>query len=141
MSIPTTETVVLALQKHLGAYFSRVPGKQVLFVAQNGDNERIALITPQSKLHKKGHGWFDITRKQKTVLDDASSAILAFRLEGEKVYYVNYSEFESYLDERSMVFNKREGEHWKLYLWPDFIKVRGNENPLAAEPNKIERLG
>jgi hypothetical protein len=104
------------------------------------DIEDISICTPESKLHKNGHGWIDITSKQILLLKKAKYSILAFRLEGNKVYYVNFSDLEKYLTQEYIFNNNREGNHWKLYIWPKHIEIRGNAKHLLVEPNKLSNF-
>lgn len=53
------------------------------------DGKRIVVCTPSSKIHDKGSGLFDLNMKQISILDDSVIAILAVRLEGNKVYYLS----------------------------------------------------
>jgi len=91
-------------------------------------------------LHIKGHGWIDITSKQKNLLEHAECSMFAFRLEGNKVYYLNYSELKKYLTLDSMLNNDKEGDHWKLYIWPNYIEIRGNKQRLLIEPDKLDQF-
>ena len=58
----------------------------------------------------------DITSKQILLLKKEKHSILAFRLDGNKVYYVNYYDLAKSLTQESMLNNSREGNHWKLYI-------------------------
>ena len=99
---------------------------------KQNDNEEILICTPHSKLHINGHGWIDITSKQILLLKKAKHSILAFRLEGNKVYYVNFFDLEKYLTQETMLNNKKEGtfKHYhttgQLYYICSYIDDKKN---------------
>jgi hypothetical protein len=74
------------------------------------------------------------------MLKEADCAILAFRLEGDKVYYLNFSHLKLYLTEKAMINNDREGNHWKLYIWSDYIQVIQNTRHFQIRPDNLEVL-
>lgn len=135
MSIPSKEIVISKLQEFFTITLHKLPKYNVFYSGILKDNEEILICTPHSKLHINGHGWIDITSKQILLLKKAKHSILAFRLEGNKVYYVNFYDFEKNLTQESMLNNSREGNHWKLYIWPNHIEIRGNANKLTVKPN------
>jgi hypothetical protein len=140
MRIPLKEKVIFGLQEHIGAKLYRQSGKRVFYNGKRVDCGKIVVCTPQSKLHRKGHGWIDFTRIQFLILDEADDSILAFRMEGDKVYYFYFRDFKDYLTKDSMLYNKREGDHWKLYIWPNYIEVRGNSTHFQIVPNNLKNL-
>ncbi|KUP22072.1 hypothetical protein [Paenibacillus sp. DMB5] len=103
-----------------------------MFHGQN-NGERLVLCSPQSKLHANGHGWFDLTKKQVELLDDADIAILAVRLEGGKVYYVDFKELRKLLS-AVKTLKYSSDEKWRLYIWDKYITVRGNDSKFPVEP-------
>ncbi|MFZ4680312.1 MAG: hypothetical protein ACOYLP_09110 [Flavobacterium sp.] len=140
MNIPSKEFVISELQDYLKISLSKLPKYRVFYSGLLNDIEDISICTPESKLHKNGHGWIDITSKQILLLKKAKYSILAFRLEGNKVYYVNFSDLEKYLTQEYIFNNSREGNHWKLYIWPKHIEIRGNAKHLLVEPNKLSNF-
>ena len=94
---------------------------------------RLVLCTPESKLHVKGHGWFDLTIKQVEILDDADIAILAVRVEGNKIYYVDYRELRKIIA-AAKTLNYSTDVKWRLYIWDKHITIRGNDSKLPVEP-------
>ncbi|MEY2692730.1 MAG: hypothetical protein RIT03_1120 [Bacteroidota bacterium] len=139
MNIPSKEFVISELQDYIKISLIKLPKYHVFY---NGiyNKEDLLICTPESKLHINGHGWIDITYKQIDLLKKAKNSIIALRLEGNKVYYINSDELLSYFTPTSMHNNSREGNHWKLYIWPKHIEIRGNAKKLLVEPNKIKTL-
>ena len=140
MNILSKEFVISELQDYFKISLSKLPKYRVFFSGLLNHIEDISICTPESKLHKNGHGWIDITSKQVLLLKKAKHSILAFRLEGNKVYYVNFYDLEKYLTPESMFNNSREGNHWKLYIWSKHIEIRGNANSLLVEPDNLDNL-
>lgn len=140
MNIPSKEFVISKFQECFRISLCKLPKYNVFYSGMFNDTEEILVCTPQSKLHIKGHGWIDITSKQILLLKKAKLSILAFRLEGNKVYYVNFFDLEKYLTQESMLNNKKEGNHWKLYIWPKHIVIRGNANRLLVEPDILDNF-
>ena len=140
MNIPTKESIISKLQQHFKTILHPITGKQIFYTGKLNNGRVILVCTPQSKLHRNGNGWVDITITQLALLEKTDCSILALRLEGDKVYYLNISDLKPYLTNESMVNNKREGDHWKLHMWPSYIQVLGNNEKLQVEANKIENL-
>ncbi|WHY66772.1 hypothetical protein [Neobacillus sp. SuZ13] len=84
-----------------------------------------------------GKGWFDLTTKQVDLLDDADIAILAVRLQGNKIYYIDFKELRKLMTTDIMLKNPNEGEHWKLYVWEKYIKVQGHDKEFHIEPELV----
>ncbi|MBC7872744.1 MAG: hypothetical protein H7Y01_02040 [Ferruginibacter sp.] len=137
VSIPSKETVVSAIEIYLKINLLPVSGKKVFYSGNQNKNKEIIVCTPQSKLHATGFGWIDITTKQAAMLENTDTGILAFRLEGNKVYYIHFKNLKKYLIEDALINNNREGDHWKLRIWPDNIQVIGNSARLQIHPNNI----
>lgn len=132
--IPSKEKVISDLQNQLKVKLHQMKGKRIFYTGILDDGNEIVVCTPESKLHLKGHGWVDITTKQYELLDRAFEGILAIRLEHNKLYSVKFKDLKNYLTVDSMLNNTREGDHWKLYIFSDYIQVRGNENLLSILP-------
>jgi hypothetical protein len=77
-------------------------------------------------MYPHDRGWVDITTVQVSMLDQSFYSILAMRLENGLVYYLDFKKLRPYLTEDLMVNNKREGDHWKLHIWTDYLKVVGS---------------
>ncbi len=138
--IPSKEKVASALEKHFTLKLYPLSGKQIFFSGKMANGKEILVCTPKSKLYPAGHGWVDITTIQFEMLDKVFRGILAFRLEGNKVYYLCFQDLKKSLTDEAMVNNAREGDHWKLHLLPDHIKIINNKNQLAIKPNGLDRL-
>lgn len=89
--------------------------------------------SPESRLHPQGHGWFDLTTKQVDILDDAELAILAVRLEGNKIYYADFKQLRKLITSEMKLYYSND-EKWRFYIWENFIKVRGNDKKFEIEP-------
>ena len=140
MNIPVKEKVISELQEHIGVRLYQLPRKQIFYYGKLANGIEILVCTPQSKLHINGHGWIDLTIIQVSMLDEAGYSILAFRLEGDKVYYLNFCDLKPYLTEEALFNNEREGDHWKLYIWPKYIQILRNGRRLQIKPNNFEEL-
>ncbi|WP_289137747.1 hypothetical protein [uncultured Brevibacillus sp.] len=103
------------------------------------NGKQLVLCTPESKLHVKGHGWFDLTTKQVELLDDADIAILAVRLEGNKVYYVDFKQLRKLIASVKSL-NCSPDEKWRLYVWDNYITIRGNSTKFLVEPEIIKAV-
>ena len=136
--IPSKEKVISDLQDQFKVKLHPVKGKQIFFTGILNNGKEILICTPKSKLYPKGHGWVDITVQQYEILDSSFEGILVIRLEGNKLYNLNFKDLQSYLTVDSMIYNKREGDHWKLYIFPDYIEVRGNKNILPILPVTLD---
>ncbi|WP_340003330.1 hypothetical protein MHH52_14580 [Paenibacillus sp. FSL K6-0276] len=99
--------------------------------------KRVVVCTPFSKIHPNGKGWFDLTIKQVELLDDADIAVLAVRLEGSKIYYVDFKELSRMMTQDQRVVNPNEGEHWKFHIWGNLIQVLGSPNKFTAAPVRL----
>lgn len=103
-----------------------IKGRQILFQGEIGD-KKIVVCTPYSKNYKNGNGWFDLTKKQVALLDDSDIAILAARVEGNNIYYINFKNLRLLLTEDIVINNIREGDHWKLRIYDTYIKIQGSD--------------
>jgi len=102
--------------------------------------KKVIVCTPESKLHKNSHGWIDFTEIQKSLLEKSDFSILALRVGDNKTIYIDFKMLAPYLNSEAMVNNKREGDHWKLYVWPDHIQVSGNFNDMAINQTSMVDL-
>ncbi|WP_141118467.1 hypothetical protein [Paenibacillus odorifer] len=110
--------------------------KQIMFEGRTNGKCFVA-CTPGSKLHKKGSGWFDLNMAQVGILDDADISVLAVRLEGSKVYYIDFKEFRKMITPEFIVFSPGIGEHWKFFVWESHIEIQGNRNKYFTEPELV----
>ena len=116
-----------------GCEYQLIPGKKIMFESRLEIGERIVMCTPQSKLHPQGFYWTDITSVQYELLDSCDNAMVIFRLEGRMLTMVNWENLKPYLTAECMRNNSNEGNHWKLNIYTDYIKISGNENELKVK--------
>jgi len=136
MAVPNKNIVIKTLNETFGCTFTTIKGKQIMYQGLRGDL-KIVVCTPSSKLHARGHGWFDLTSKQVDLLDKADVSVLAVRLEGNKVYYANFEELRKLMTSENIHVNDKEGEHWKCYVWENSIEIRGSGQRLMINPKVI----
>jgi hypothetical protein len=136
MSVPDMKIVVDMLTRKYGCSLSTISRKQIMFQGVS-NGRRIVVCTPSSKIHANGKGWFDLTIKQVELLEDAVISILAVRLEGNKIYYIDFKELRKFMQPNLMLTNANEGEHWKLFIWDSFIQVQGNANKFTVLPEQV----
>ncbi|WP_419885716.1 hypothetical protein [Paenibacillus sp. B-A-8] len=136
MSVPDKKIVVNKLTQKYGCSLSTINRKQIMFQGVSG-GRRIVVCTPSSKLHPNGKGWFDLSIKQVELLDNADIAVLAVRIEGRSIYYVDFKELRRMMTLDLQVVNKVEGEHWKLFIWDRYIQVQGSRYKFTVVPEQI----
>lgn len=90
MSVPLKEIVLEAIEQRYDCSLSLIGQKRIIYQGVTSENKTIKLCTPETKLYKEEHGWFDLTTKQVDELDQADISIMAIRVEGGKVYYVEF---------------------------------------------------
>jgi hypothetical protein len=135
MVIPNKSLIINTLNERYDCSLKPFRGKQIIYEGIVG-KERLIVCTPSSKIHVRGHGWFDLTIKQAEILDGADIAILAIRLPN-KVYFLDYKELRKLMKDKAIHQNLKEGEHWKFYVWNDFIEVRGTSEKLLVQPIQV----
>ena len=111
----------------------QVSRKKIMFQGKKPNGETVTLCSPQAKKQLQGFYWVDITQEQARVLDETDSGLLFFRLAGNNLMLVSWSDLKKYLTSECMRYNANEGNHWKLYIYKDHIKVRGNAKEMPAE--------
>lgn len=122
-----------------GCKYQLIPGKKIMFESRLENGESIAMCTPQSKFHPQGFYWTDITSVQYELLDSYDNAIVIFRLQGRMLTMLNWEDLKPYFTAKCMRNNSKEGNHWKLNIYTDHIKVSGNENEIKV--NAIKYTG
>jgi len=140
METPTKEKIISELERHLRLDLFQVMGKQIFYSGRDGYGKEVLVCTPYSRLHAQGNGWIDLTTIQFAMLDKVHDSILAFRVEPNKVYYFHFRDLKPYMTKETMVYNKHEGDHWKIYVWPNYIQVLGNESIFRMRPNNLDDL-
>lgn len=141
MGIPLKQKVISELENYLETHLYPVPRKKIFYKGVLGNGKEVLVCSPQSKLYPNGQGWIDLTIIQVSMLNEADHSILAFRVEGDRVYYLDFCDLKPYLIEEAVSYNEREGDHWKLYLWPNYIQIQRNSNHLLINPNSLTALG
>ena len=135
MSVPDKKIVVATLTQKYGCSLSTISRKQIMFQGISG-GKRIVVCTPSSKIHPNGKGWFDLTIIQVKLLDESDIAVLAVRLEGGNIYYVDFKELRKMMTPNLMVVNPNEGEHWKFHIWGNSLQVLGSKNKFTVLPEQ-----
>lgn len=135
--IESIEEVVRKTENELQVQLIKIKRKKVIYDGCRSDSTSVILISPYSKLHEKGCGWVDITKKQRDLTTEYNVAVIVFRLP-KNTYYVDFKKLRTYLTEKYIMYNKREGEHWKLYIWPTEIQIRKCPNRLKVLPNNLQ---
>lgn len=134
MSVEDFNQIKRKVEKTFGAKLKMLPRKKVICGSMDMDtnNKFLFLISPRSKLYPKGYGWVDITKKQSDLAADYLLTIIAFRLPDRKTYYYDFHELSKHLSEEAMIYNSREGYHWKLHIWPD--RITNGHSTLVVRP-------
>jgi len=138
--MPSIEKIVSELEKHFSIRLKRISNKRIIYSGKDVTGKRMIVCSPESKIYPKGYGWSDLTLVQTELLDEYDHSILAFRMPAEITYYVEFKTLKPFLIPEAMLNNKREGDHWKLYIWPNEIQVLGNKNRVKAKPNTLSTL-
>lgn len=113
--------------------FSQIRGKRIMFHGMKQNGETVTLCSPQSKMHSQGFYWVDITQEQYRVLSETDTGIIFFRLEGRNLVLVRWEDLKQHLTSDCMRNNTNEGNHWKLNIYHDHIKVSGNDKIMPSE--------
>ena len=133
---------VAAASKSAGCNLVQVPGKKIMYHGTGKKGESIIMCTPQAKLQPQGFYWTDITEVQYRLLNSYDRAIILFRLQGNRLTRCEWSAIKPYLTQSAMKNNANEGNHWKLNIYSDKIKITGNPNEIALveAPNLLKHL-
>ena len=119
--------------------FKLLRGKKVLYDATLENGEKILLCTPESKYHAASNKWWvDITEIQKCIFDSYDKVSIVFRLEGSMLGLINWRDLMPFLTFNCMRNSKNEGDHWKIYIYPKYLKVQGNEKTCKLEVVKVK---
>ena len=126
MSTPEKETVVKMISERYDCVLTIMKQKKIMYEGTTRNDKLVILCTPESKLHNQEHGWFDLSTKQVEILDGSDMAIMAVRIEGNKVYFVEFKNLRRLMTE-DMILDYSKDEKWRFYIWEDHIKIRGND--------------
>lgn len=69
-------------------------------------------------------------------MDDADIAILAVRLQGYRIFYVDFKQLRR-LGTSGMKLKYSSDEKWRSYIWENYIKVRGNDAKVDLEAEMV----
>ena len=127
---------VAAASQAAGCSLVQVPGKKIMYHGTGKRGESIIMCTPQAKLQPQGFYWTDITEVQYRLLNSYDRAIMVFRLQGNMSVTGEWSGIRPYLTQEAMKYNANEGNHWKLNIYQDRIKVTGNSKELIINKSK-----
>lgn len=126
MSIPEKETVVKMISERYDCALTIIKHKKIMYKGTTQSGKSVVVCTPETKLHNQEHGWFDLSTKQVEILDEADMAIMAVRIEGDKVYFVEFKNLRRLMTE-DVILDYSKDEKWRFYIWEDRIEVRGNK--------------
>lgn len=140
MSKPKIDEVIKNLSEYYSINFIKVKKKKIFYEGINKDNKKILICSPESKIHVKGHGWTDLTEVQVDLLYKYEYSILAFRLEGNIVQFLNFNTIKSYLTETNVQNNEREGNFWRLYIWDEYLQIRGINEKIYFNKDELIKL-
>lgn len=133
-NIVELEKVLKVASEAAGNEYRLIKGKRIMFESTLENGESIILCTPLSKYHKTiDAGWIDITLVQYELMESYDNAMIIFRLEGQKLSMVNWTDLKPLLTKDCMRYTKNSKEHWKLNIHDDYIKVSGNDKILNAK--------
>jgi hypothetical protein len=140
VATPRQDSVLRQIEERYRVSLSRMPGKKVCYQGELNSNRTLLVVTPESKIHSQGQGWVDLTEIQVELMRTCTESVVAFRLSNGKVFFVNFRSLSILLTEDSIVENKKEGRHWKLYIWPNQIEVRNSSKKLQITPNDFSGI-
>ena len=129
----TIQQAVQEASRAAGCQLQQIPGKKIMFHGRLMNGSTVVMCTPQAKLQPQGFCWTDLTEVQYKLLDSYDRAIVAFRLEGNRLTMCHWSTLRRYLTRASMKNNSSEGNHWKLYIYRDHICVNGNPQTIGLQ--------
>ena len=135
MSAIKINTIIKEIEVKINSNLSIYQGKKIIFNGITNDLQSIAIVTPKSRLNSRDKGLVDFTQIQKNILDNHDITIIIFRLTNGKVFYLDYKNLQSHLTSKSMTYNDRAFEHWKLHLYPNdnIVKIKGKDNQVSMQ--------
>jgi len=136
MTTATIENIVSEFEKEFNVHLSKMPRKKIIYVGQTKAGASIVVVMPASTIYKRGNGWVDFTKIQIDIFKQHEIAVAVFRLSDGLKYYVNMQDIYTLLTQQNMIENDREGEHWKLDIWPNKIIIRNGGETLHVKPNE-----
>lgn len=139
MSTPEKETVVKMISERYDCALTIMKQKKIMYEGKTRNDKSVVLCTPETKLHNQEHGWFDLSTKQVEILDGADMAIMAVRIEGNKVYFVEFKNLRRLMT-ADMILDYSKDEKWRFYIWEDHIKVRGNDEKFYVSGEVVKSM-
>ncbi len=137
-NILTIKQVVLYVEKKYTINLYRLSTKRIFFVTEH---DNFCLCSPSSKFHSTQQCyWVDITLKQKLLLDLYKNSLIVFRLEGEKFFPIQWSALKPFLNDNSQQYNTHELEHWKLYIYPNYIRIGKSNQRIKGKIKSLQGL-
>jgi hypothetical protein len=136
VSTTTLESIVSYFEKEHGVVLSKMRRKKIIFEGRTKDHSSIVVAMPASTIYSRGNGWVDFTKIQIDIFKQYKIAIAVFRLSDGSTSYVDMKRLFPLLNQNNMMENSREGEHWKLDIWPNKIVIRNGGEVLHVRPNE-----
>ncbi|RKZ79970.1 MAG: hypothetical protein DRQ35_03195 [Gammaproteobacteria bacterium] len=127
--------IVKEFENDFNVRLSIMHGKRIIYDGKTKVGTSVVVVMPASKIYGKGNGWVDFTKIQIDIFKQHKIAIAAFRLSDGLTYYVDMQSLYPLLTQQNMMENDREGEHWKLDVWPNRIVIRNGGETLYVKPN------
>ncbi len=142
MPITTTtiNSIVEMFERQYSIALRKLPRKQIIYGGSTASNKSVIVAMPASKIYARGNGWIDFTKVQIDLFKQYTIAIAIFRLDDGTNYYVTLVDLLPLLSKDNMMVNSREGEHWKIDIWPTKLTLRNGGQSLCAHPNRREIL-
>ena len=136
MTITTIESIVKEFEKEYDIVLSKMSRKRIIYDGKTKTGASIVVAMPASTIYARGNGWVDFTKIQINIFKRHNIAIAVFRLSDGSTYYVDMQDLFPLLTQNNMMENDREGEHWKLDIWPNKIVIRKGGETLHVEQNE-----
>lgn len=135
MSTVAIGSIVAYFEEEHGIVLSKLPRKKIIYEGCINGSSSIVVIMPTSTIYPRGNGWVDFTEIQLNILKQYKISIAVFRLSDTSTYYVNMNDLFPLMTEANMMENSREGNHWKLDIWPNKIVFRNGGQALNVQEN------
>ena len=140
MTVKTIIEVVNEFGKEYDIFLSKVKRKKIIYEGVTKNNDSIVVVTRESKIYPRGNGWVDFTKIQIEIFKQSLIAVCAFRMSDGTTYYINMANLFPLLTLDNLMENKREGEHWKIDIWPNKLVIRNGGQLLSIRANDISDM-
>ena len=121
MTTMTIESIVAIFENKYGIQLSKIPRKKIIYDGKTKRGKSIVVVMPASKIYARGNGWVDFTKIQIDTLKQYQIAVAAFRLSDGTTYFIDMNALFPILTQENIMENEKEGEHWKMDIWPNKI--------------------